>query len=183
MANAAKVAELREFYVRNGVDHRGRTLEQILGQSDTWWEEVHDFIQWVFPLPTVSSASADAPAIPLDVFAELACSTVVRANARRAWLRYMQFLGYDVVPDTGMLQPSSNYAERRDDWAVAGTHNDLRITRMLQSLRLLGLPREVDATLMELNGVLIRHRRFGAVRTMQFWQEAARDVPRQPQQE
>ena len=49
------------FYERGEPDVQGRTHASILGWSDAVLEAVHDYIQWLFPLPEVSGANPSAP--------------------------------------------------------------------------------------------------------------------------
>ena len=43
------------FYSGTEPDHRGRYLHEIQRWSDDQLEKVHDYIQWLFPLPEPSS--------------------------------------------------------------------------------------------------------------------------------
>jgi hypothetical protein len=51
------MSRLLDFYRGVGADTEGRRLEDILAWPDDDLEEVHDFIQWLFPLPEPSRAS------------------------------------------------------------------------------------------------------------------------------
>lgn len=42
-------------------DGRGRQITEILDQDDWFWENTHDFIQWLFPLNEESSAVNNSP--------------------------------------------------------------------------------------------------------------------------
>jgi Opioid growth factor receptor (OGFr) conserved region len=42
------------FYAGETPDSRGRKIEEIWNFNDRQLETVHDFIQWLFPLPTSS---------------------------------------------------------------------------------------------------------------------------------
>jgi hypothetical protein len=55
------------FYRGEGEDHCGRKLRQIIAKSDVWLEETHDYIQWLFPLPTASRFNPDAPILKRDL--------------------------------------------------------------------------------------------------------------------
>src|SRR6185437_16980358 len=50
------------FY-RGGCDDRRRRLAEILAWSDARLEAVHDYIQWIFPLPEASGANPSAPVL------------------------------------------------------------------------------------------------------------------------
>lgn len=47
---------IRAFLRGEGPDGRGRRLDEVLVFDDAGIESVHDFIQWLFPLPDLSQA-------------------------------------------------------------------------------------------------------------------------------
>ena len=57
---------LIDFYCGTGTDHRGRHLDELLGMDDRQFERTHDYIQWLFPLRTPSSANRHAPLLTDD---------------------------------------------------------------------------------------------------------------------
>lgn len=64
---------LLSFYRNGGADHKGRTLDAILAESDPWLEQTHDYVQWLFPLGSQSVYNPDAPtldAMAVRAFAE-----------------------------------------------------------------------------------------------------------------
>src|SRR5215217_9770631 len=54
---------LHAYLAGVGKDSRGRLAADVLGFSDEQLEEVHDYIQWLFPLPTRSGAQPDSPVL------------------------------------------------------------------------------------------------------------------------
>ena len=113
---------LVSFLQGTGPDRQGRMHTDILNFSDEELEEVHDYIQWLFPLREKSTAVPGSPVVESDDMAErLRSDTDVRANMLRALNRMKRF-----------------YADN-DHWLAQGDHNHLRITRILKSLCLLGL--------------------------------------------
>jgi|SRR5829696_1132418 len=54
---------LHAYLAGVGKDSRGRLAADVLGFSDVQLEEVHDYIQWLFPLSTRSGAQRDAPVL------------------------------------------------------------------------------------------------------------------------
>src|SRR5262245_5587601 len=64
------VSRLLDFYRGEGTDAEGRRLDDILAWRDGRLEAVHDFIQWLFPLPEPSRFNPDAPLLtPHDIAA------------------------------------------------------------------------------------------------------------------
>jgi hypothetical protein len=55
------MSRLVEFYFGRATDSEGRLLHEIWEWGDDDFEEVHDFVQWLFPLPEPSRFNPDAP--------------------------------------------------------------------------------------------------------------------------
>lgn len=105
------------FYNNEPVHPSGYLFEEIVNTwTDQKWENRHDFIQWIFPTkqpskfnPTVVMEYSDYVFLPWK-------------DLERAIGRFMQFL-------------KRNEAFMRGD----NTHNDLRVTRMLQCATLMNM--------------------------------------------
>ena len=54
-----------------------------------------------------------------------------------SFLRMLSF--YGLARKDGHIVKGGNWNERKGNWFIHGTHNDLRITRIIKSLTLLGL--------------------------------------------
>jgi hypothetical protein len=107
------------FLEGTGTDHRGRRIDDILAFSDPELETVHDFIQWLFPLPEASAFNAFAPILAADDIAAVRESPLAKQNLDRAAERMLRFY------------------RNSDHWLSPVDHNHLRITRILRSLGLL----------------------------------------------
>jgi len=136
------MSQLIEFYRGTGSDARGRNLERIWAYSDNEMEDHHDFIQWLFPLQEPSQFNPDAPVLSdkdIRIFRENAS---LRENLARSFERFLSFLG--LARDEKRIGPGPDY-ERRSGVFTSPNHNWLRITRVLTSLRLLGLEADGQA--------------------------------------
>lgn len=146
-----------DFYRGASTDSEGRYLRDILAWDDERLEAVHDYIQWLFPLPEPSGFNANAPILtPADIEAARAGETI-QANLRAAFQRMLRF--YGLTPETARLPKP---------WVRAADHNHLRFTRILRSLRLLGLAAEAQTLydgISEYNSVFPE-------RTKRFWRDA-----------
>lgn len=89
------------------------TLEEL--------EKTHNYIQWIFPLPTVSQFQPSAPIISIRQIEELRKDKKILGNIMRATDRMAEF-----------YLNSSHWLNHND-------HNFLRITRILTCLNLFGL--------------------------------------------
>jgi hypothetical protein len=138
------MSRLLDFYRGAGTDAEGRTLAEILAWGDDDLEAVHDFIQWLFPLPEPSNFNADAPLLTPEDIAAFQGDAVVRANLRRAFARILRFLGLE-QQGGGEVVEGPNFAARAPDVWASPNHNWLRVSRILRSLALLGLRPEAGA--------------------------------------
>jgi hypothetical protein len=55
------MSRLTDFYRGAGSDSEGRSLADLWNLSDDEMEDIHDFIQWMFPLREPSRFNPDAP--------------------------------------------------------------------------------------------------------------------------
>ena len=63
MMSPPSESSLHAYLAGRGRDDRGRTLDEVLAFSDADLERVHDYVQWLFPLPTRSLAQPGAPVL------------------------------------------------------------------------------------------------------------------------
>lgn len=162
------------FYRDGAPDDDNRTLAQILGWDDHRLEAIHDYIQWLFPLPERSGANPSAPTLDDATIQAFRSTPVMRDRLRQAYLRMLRFYGLSWTDGTGPhISRSANFAARSHEWLSPMNHNHLRLTRILRSLRLLGLEAESAALFRALDDI---HQEFpGRIteRTFDYWQNAA----------
>ena len=165
---------LTRFFA-GGADDDGHTFDEILGWEDARLEMVHDYIQWIFPLPERSGANPWAPVLDRAAIAAIRGSAEMQGRLRAALLRMLEFYGFGLVGDAVVQGTQFESASR--NWLHAGNHNHLRLTRMLRSLRVLGLEREAAALWEALRVVYEREsaagRRTITAETFAFWERAA----------
>ncbi len=170
------MSQLLDFYRGEGTDAEGRQLDQILAWDDDSLEAVHDFIQWLFPLPEPSQFNPAAPLLTPEDIAGFQQDPLTRANLRRSFERILPFLGLTETTD-GEVVEGPNFAKReRLIWAYSN-HNWLRITRILRSMRLLGLDAEAQALYERLASFHSRRRFPIGDETFRYWTEAVRNHP------
>lgn len=130
-----------------GKDPRRRTLEDILNYNDPQLEHGHDYIQIIFPLPEGSPFNWEAPVITRHVFDEFRSRPDLRGNLQRSFHRILSFYGFDESSNDGGIQVtrSENHLKQFRNWVTRVDHNHLRITRIIRSLRVLGLEEHAQA--------------------------------------
>jgi hypothetical protein len=146
--------ELVRYLAGRGTDSRGRTASDVIALSDRELERSHDWVQWLFPLPTQSSAVPGAPVLSEADIAAIRADATALATLQRAVDRMIVF--YDST----------------DHWLQRFDHNHLRITRILQSVGLLlGAPSAQELY----DRLMARHDSAGAPvnsHSLQYWRKA-----------
>lgn len=173
---------LVDFYdpATKGKDVVGRTLDQILAWRDTRLESQHDFIQILFPLPEGSVVNEWAPVVDEETFLYLRQDSAgFQRTMRRVLARMLAFYGFDIAwgPDAagaGVVSVTAKAGAEDESfprWVRPRDHNHLRISRILRSLRVLGLGDEARAFFGALVRVFDTYRRIGDD-SMKFWRRA-----------
>jgi Opioid growth factor receptor (OGFr) conserved region len=164
------------FDPRNAArDHHGRSLDQILKWNDDMLELRHDYIQFLFPLPEGSIFNSDAPPITKPVFDAFRSRAELRSNLERAFDRILAFYGFkgEGWGSNFQITRAANWRTAFGNWVLRVDHNHLRITRIIRSLRVLGLENDAQAfykALLKVNRDWPH--RIGA-RSLAFWERAA----------
>lgn len=157
--------ELLAFYGDDeGPNSSGYTLEQALAWDDEDWESQHDFIQFLFPTDEPSRDNPDAPVLDAATVARFRADPLLRHRLRRSFERWLAFCGI-IRTDDGLAFDNPNPRV----WGRAN-HNWLRITRVLRSLNLLGLPDEAQAFFALLTTIRAKI----DPTTWGYWERAAR---------
>jgi Opioid growth factor receptor (OGFr) conserved region len=173
---AASPSPLTAFYRDGARDDEGRTLAEILAWDDDRLEAVHDFIQWLFPLPEPSGANPAAPILDPETIRTFHSSIAMQRRLRQSLDRMLRFYGLrQVSTPTGIaVERTPDFAGRAQNWLSPMNHNHLRLTRILRSTLLLGLEAESKALFHALNAI---YREFPGripARTHAFWSSAAK---------
>jgi Opioid growth factor receptor (OGFr) conserved region len=147
---------LHAYLAGRAPDHRGRSVGEVLAFTDEEAEAAHDYIQWLFPLPTRSRAQPGAPVLTEGEADAIRADPQALVNLGRAAERMLAFY------------------RNTDHWLAAQDHNHLRITRIISSLRLLA---GAEAARRFHDRILALHVAGGSPvngRSLAFWENAAR---------
>ena len=122
------------FYRDGARDDRGRTLAEILDWSDDRLESVHDFIQWLFPLPEPSGANPDAPTLDPATVQAFRDTPAMRDRLHQAFERMLRFYGLacssatrssaieSSATEAGTVDRLPNFSERAQNWLWPMNH-------------------------------------------------------------
>jgi hypothetical protein len=167
---------LLQFYDGTGTDDRGRRLEDIWSWEHPQLEAVHDFIQWMFPTRRPSGVNPLAPLVTDEVQQAFARSVRLRNRLRQSLIVMLDFYGLErrETEEGPSVARGAHFELRSRNWLTHGNHNHLRITRILTSLRILGLSEKAQAFVHALAGIYAAEGRHAiARRTWGMWRSAA----------
>lgn len=173
----ASQAPLLRFYLRESADDRGRTLDEIRAWSPERLESVHDYIQWLFPLRDRSLFNPHAPVLDDSQIAAFRSSAALQVEVRKSFETMLAFYGLELSSEHGRpwVRKAAAFPERSRVWLTPGNHNFLRITRILTSLRTLGLENISKAFFDFLDRLYLEHSQTIGRMTYSYWKQAAGD--------
>jgi hypothetical protein len=85
--------------------------------------------------------------------------------------RILHFYGLRLEA-SGVIEKTDEWDRRSQNWAFRQNHNDLRITRILRSLCLLGHRMHAEALLAALEVIIKEERDQSSQVPLRFWREA-----------
>jgi hypothetical protein len=127
---------LAKFYVGDGKDSEGRAHSDILAMSDKELEGCHNFIQWLFPTITPSAYNTDAPILDESTINYLKDDAVFQARFSMALKRMFRLWNIQYRFVCGYM--NVNHFGTKRAWMEIDNHNLVRMTRVMESCRLLG---------------------------------------------
>ena len=166
--------ELLIFYSGDGVDHRGRKIEDIWSWNYGKLEQVHDFIQWIFPLNESSAYNSNAPILTAEEIDFFRDNKILKNRLLKSFDLILGFYGYtrNKYKENTDIFKSSDCEVRINEWVTPHNHNFLRITRILKSLSLLGLSTYAESFLNVLEELYSEKKHIIGLVTFEYWKSA-----------
>lgn len=143
-----------EFYAGTGTATNNRTLATIQGWDHRELDVVHDFVQWMFPLTERSEVIINAPVLTHEDIGIFNTDKALQGNLLKSFRVMLDFYGFE-LGESITLAP--NFEERSNVWISQNNHNYYRISRILQSLMLLGLGHYAERFYVALSKVHAEH--------------------------
>jgi hypothetical protein len=160
-----------DFYSGKATEASGRTLREIHTWGYNELETVHDYIQWLFPLPEPSQYNPRVPILDAEQIAKFHADAELRAQLLASFDKILGFYGFE--RNNMSIVRSNSWEERsRNNWLSPGNHNHLRLTRILRSLSILGLKDYALALFEALNAVFSEKSSAISSTTMGYWKRA-----------
>jgi len=169
------MSPLIKFYIGSHPDSWGRLLADILEQDDYWLEVTHDYIQWLFPNKERSRVTPEAPIITSEVQVAFERDEKLQQHLQASFYRMLSF--YGLAPSEQAIVKANNWENRKSNWFIEDTHNNLRITRILKCLSVLGLHDEAIQFHAALSNLVASESDCGInILTQQYWQTALKNI-------
>lgn len=131
---ASSTNKLILFTLGYGVDHRGRSIEEIWALSNEALEYTHDYIQWLFPIPESGSHNDFAPVLTTDAMLWFSRNPALREQHKKSFDRMLKFFG--LRAEGPKIRGALDLNERDHPWLRRFDHNHRRISRIIRSLYL-----------------------------------------------
>jgi hypothetical protein len=170
--NGGKVLSKFVQFYRNEVVHPDRlTIEEIMGWDDTQIEGSHNTIQWLFPLTTPSLNVANIQTISADEIEVFRAEPGLQSRVLQSLRRMLRFYGLELQSEGRKIVKTRDF-EKKSGWLYPRNHNYKRITRILKSLRILGLETEARLFFAALEEIYSSHYRYIGEETFKHWKKA-----------
>jgi hypothetical protein len=165
---------VRAYLGYGAPDDRGNTLDSTLRRDNDWYEDSRYFVQWMFPIAEPSQVKQDGPMLSAIDFLRLADDRRVHEGVMSGVVRLLCFLGLRLDPVGGGAVAGENWTVEWHRWARFPGHNDMRVSRMLRCLALIGEAELAKNIYLDLER-LIRHTRGAeaAEPALAYWRAAA----------
>jgi hypothetical protein len=163
---------LLDFYLGVAPDYQGRMLRDIWTWDPDRLEQIHDYIQVLFPLPEPSRFSSRAPILREEEIREFRRHAALRANLLHSLRLTLDFYGLEMQEDAIQIGKAAHFSQRAANWLAFSNHNMLRITRILKCLRLCGLEEHARALLGCLLQLYAECPREIGEETLAYWKDA-----------
>lgn len=130
------MSEIAQFMVGEIPDRLGRYFNEILSYEHFWLEHDHKYIQVLFPIDEGTKFNKHAPLVTENVRKIFAVNADLKATHLKALDLMLAFWGLrrsgEIISVNLPLELSKHV------WLKPYDHNQLRLTRVIRSLTLLG---------------------------------------------
>ena len=143
-----------KFLKNEEPDFKGRFIQDIWNFTDDQIEHNHDFIQLIFPLNKPSQAVTN------DLF--------LKSKEEINTLRKDNIIRQNILKSKDWF---TTFLKNNNQWKSYSDHNQLRITRIIECLRLLVSDQKADQFYQDIIKMLGRKNKVNT-KTLKFWKEA-----------
>lgn len=169
----ARKNKLYSFLAGEGANSKGIYLKDIWKWNIEKLEKEHDYIQWMFPVYRRSRFNIFAPTLKKSTIEQFRNNEKIKENMIKSLDVMLKFYGFELVQYGDIIDISTddNFKDRERQWITERNHNFLRLTRMLKSLKILGLEdysKELLSTLERIYNYAGNEYIIGS-KTLRYW--------------
>lgn len=130
---------LLDFYRGNAANSDNFTRDEFLAWDDTQLINPTRYSCWMFPLETPSPSNPNAPLLNAETILAFKNEPLLKNNLLAAFKRMLTFYGMILDERTIQIHPAANAHYRQSVWLIPNNVHFKTITRILWSLKTLGL--------------------------------------------
>jgi len=147
-----------------------KTIEEMWNWDDRHLEGIHGYLTWWFPTRR-QVVSAEWDPITDEEIQQFKDDPELRKRFLKSFYRILKFYGMqvDAASTPIRIKRSDDYEERKAVWIGPDNHNYRRISRILQSLMLLGFREAASMFLEALMSVYYENRKAIGVKAYEYW--------------
>lgn len=133
------MSKLIDFYLGEGRDLAGRTLNEVWDFKYGIMESSNNYIQWLFP--TAKYINPEDPILTDEDITLFKSNSKLKENVLTSLDKVLDFFGLRVSNENEQIivRKGTNFIERKHVLFQGFNHNHLRVTRIIDCLNLLGL--------------------------------------------
>lgn len=161
--------DLKDFYIYNKPNPNGIILEDMWKFSDEEYENNHTFIQWMFPLPTLSLNNLYAPKLTNNMIINFKKDDDIVINICMSYICFLHYLGINYDEKLKKLVLSADFENKKNLWLTKNNHNFKRIARCLKCLRLIGADEYAQAFIEILKEIDKENPRIITKKEWKYW--------------
>jgi hypothetical protein len=173
--NDQKMSAIVEFYKGNSPDYNGRMITDIYHYTYEQLENVHDYIQWLFPLNKPSYFNKNVPILTKEEIYELKSNEKIVENITISFKLLLNFYGFTFTDNINdqVIVKSANFEDRIKSWMTISNHNFQRISRILKFLKLMGMNSYAELFFIELKLLYdSKYKKIIGKYTYDYWNNA-----------
>lgn len=173
ISDNAKIMLFFHNFIPTNMDLNGRSyfLDEILKWDETNengpWETTHNFIQWIFPTHQPSAYERNAPLLLQTNIENLFSDPLFLDRYAECFIKYMNFMHIVLTLNNNNvnMKVTSNFYNKT-------THNFLRLSRLITSLKCLGF-HDISNILYNALIVNIESKKESVQQSARFWRHFA----------
>jgi hypothetical protein len=158
------------FYLNQGPTTEGYRFAQIMSWGEQQLEETHNYIQWLFPIRERSPINPNAPVMSYSMQRQLKNDKRLRGQMTAAFIRMLWFWGIEFQGRYKgfAIPPGMEY--RTERWCTESDHNQLRMSRMLECMSLVGF--YITADLYDFLEKTMNEKGLVHIDSVDYWRRA-----------